>query len=473
MRAFVGPLLVHGGLVAAGLGVLRALGVIPGLRSWRTLAAGGLAYLVGVSVTLTVSILVLVLGGPFTLSVFAVIAALAAAPLLIWPLRRRRADAQPALRALRLPDDWPAIAILVAVGALALLGLLTLGNRPLGVLDIDGWNQWTRKALLMFDGSHLPTAIFGFSGDFRVQAHYNINPGYPILLPLFEALHFRALNRGDPSASHIPLWLLQIAFIWAAAFIASRVTRPLIWAPLLGAALLITQLPLQTGYADMPLGFFLGLGTLQMGMWLRSRRRQDLALSALLLAAAAGTKNDGTIGAVIVLGVALVMVVVSRQRRGMRDLMVAGGLLLLVAVLPWQVWIAAHHLQTEDPVGHVLGPVYLIDHMGRVWPTLGALTTQLAVPSRVTLFAQLALVVIIVCLAERRERLIAGFYLAVGLIYYASLVWALWASTLPIHFHLRTAADRVVAALGFLGLAAFLQLCGGRGGHEFEPAVKS
>ena len=77
MREVLGPVAAHGLLLAAGYGVLAALG----WREWRPLAVLGrigLAYLAGVTVVLLFGIAILVLGLPFDLPVFAAVAALVA-----------------------------------------------------------------------------------------------------------------------------------------------------------------------------------------------------------------------------------------------------------------------------------------------------------------------------------------------------------------------------------------------------------
>jgi hypothetical protein len=83
MRADLGPILLHLLILLAGLGLLRLAGVVQRLWSVRSLAAGGLAYLCGLAAALTLSILVLVVGGPFNLATFVFICLLLAAPLLV------------------------------------------------------------------------------------------------------------------------------------------------------------------------------------------------------------------------------------------------------------------------------------------------------------------------------------------------------------------------------------------------------
>jgi hypothetical protein len=476
MRALAGPVLVHGALVAAGFGVLKALGVVPRLRSRRALAAAGLAYLIGIATTLSACVIVLVLGGPFDLPVFAVIAVACASPLVLRSSPLQLATAAPAAKAATAEPAggraarYATVALLTALAALALIGLLTVGNRPLGIVGADAWNQWTRKALLLVGSPHLPSAIFSFSGDFRYEPHYNINASYPLLLPLFEALHLRALGRADPSSVHVALWLLAIAFLWAGGFIASRVTSTIVWAPVLAGAVLLSLPRLMSGYADIPLGYYLALGTLALGVWLQSGQRRDLVVAVVLLGGAAGLKDEGTAGALVALAAALAVLLLSRARaHRARELALAAGLLLLMAVLPWRLWVAAHHLQTEDPLGRLLNPVFLVDHLGRVGPAMRALVGQLTPLSGVTAFASIALAMALASIVERRGRAIAWFYLAVGLGYFIALVWSYWISTLPLSYLLPHTAPRIVLALGLVCVAAVIQLSAPEGAALAEP----
>jgi hypothetical protein len=457
MRALLGPILAHGALLAAGFGVLRLTGTVPSLRHRRALAAAGLAYLIGIAATLSLCLIVVVLGGPFGLPLVAAVALLLASPLVWW----RRKPAAAAASRERAPGEggierYAVAALIVALCALAVLGLLTVGNRPLGTPGADAWNQWTRKALLLFYSPHLPSAIFSFSGDVRYEAHYNINPGYPLLLPLLYATHIRALGRPDPASVHVVLWLLAIAFVWAGGFIASRVTATIVWAPVLAGAVLLTIARLMTGYADIPLGYYLALGTLQLGIWLQSRRRSDLAVATLLLMGAAGIKDEGTVGALAVLAAALAVAAI--RRAGAREVLAAAALLAAVAVLPWRLWVSAHSLQSENPLGRVIDPVYLANHIGQAGTAIGALVGRLTTLQSGTAFAVLALAMCVVVIGERRQRSLAAFYLFSGVGYLIALVWSFWTSILPVSFLDHASAPRIVLPLGLLGVAAVLHL---------------
>ena len=227
MRADLAPILLHLLVLIAGLGLLRLAGVVPSLWSMRALAAGGLAYLCGLAAALTLSILLLVVGGPFNLATFAGICLLLAIPLIV--------DLRALTRVKVVQPTWlanpraywrkaglerrlvlVAMAVFVLVG---LVGIFTLSGQPIDrEAGFDTWNLWMRKANLMFFGSHLPLAVFKSHAEGYIQAYYPL--GYPLLL----AVHMRSMGVYETSTVHVVVWVLLLAFVWAGAFLASQVT---------------------------------------------------------------------------------------------------------------------------------------------------------------------------------------------------------------------------------------------------------
>ena len=194
-----------------------------------------------------------------------------------------------------------------------------------------------RKANLMFFGSHLPLAIFKSHTEGYIQAYY------PRLSAAAGRPH--ALHGGvETSTVHDVVWILLLAFVWAGGFLASRVTRPLVWATLL-AWHRVPRLPAgEPGYADIPVAIFLCLGVLATGIWLERRRRADLWVACLLLAGAVQIKNEGFIGAIIILVVAACYLLRWRQWAAIRELAVGAAGVVLVAILPWRLWLVANHI---------------------------------------------------------------------------------------------------------------------------------
>jgi hypothetical protein len=466
MRAIFAPILLHLLILIAGLGLLRVAGVVPRLWSIRALAAGGLAYLCGLAAVLTLSVLLLVLGGPFDLATFVGICLLLASPLVVelrsiagtrWVRPQWLAKPRAYWRA--APLERRVVLVTMSVFALVgVVGLLTLSGQPIDrEVGYDTWNLWMRKANLMFFGSHLPLAVFKSRTEGYIQAYYPL--GYPLLL----AAHMRSMGVYETSTVHVVVWVLLLAFVWAGAFLASQVTRPLVWGILLPGTVFLVYPQASTGYADIPVAIFLCLGVLATGIWLERGRRADLWVACLLLAGAAQIKNEGYIGALLILLVAGCYLLRRRRRlAAIRDLMLGGGGVVLVAILPWRVWLKANHIQGDHSLGETFNPVYLVDHFKRVWPALKALETQLANQASTSGLIVIALALALLRLRGRARNPLSSFYLAVGLLYFLSLLAAFWTSPyvesfLP--FYIQTTVFRIVpGGLGFICIGAILHL---------------
>jgi hypothetical protein len=293
-----------------------------------------------------------------------------------------------------------------------------------------------------------------------------MHPDYPILLPLWESLQFRAMGRVDTQLLHVPFWVLLIAFLWALAFLGARVSRWALVVPFVaGAALspgVIDQLT--SANADVPMACFLALGVLALGLWLERGDRAALALSVLMLAAAANIKNEGLMGSVVALAVAGAIVSLERRWREL-GAVAAGAAAVAAAVAPWRLWVAAHGIQGDLPVAKGLTPGYLADRSSRVGRSFDALIGQLADQGRWSYLVPAALALIIVCLVARRgprsqARRLGAFYLLVSIAFFALVVWSEWVIPSPLDFQLRTSAPRVVSGVVFVGLAALIQLSG-------------
>jgi hypothetical protein len=447
MRALIGPLLVQGAYLVAGMGVLSLIGVLRGAGPGRVLAAGGLAYLCGLVAILLACNLLVVVGVPFTLGSFGIVALVLALPAL---LRVPRQLTKPPALAELGSEGWFAAATLAAVGLMALAAVLAMRDASLS--QYDAWNLWTRKALfLVIENAYHADA-------FRGTAYGVIHPDYPLLLPLLEATHLKAagVDRYGAVLSVFPP--LLVAFTWAAAFVASRVTRPALWAPVVGIAALASVGPLLTGYADVPLGYLLCLAALLLGIWLEREARGDLAVATLMLAGAAELKNEGLVGALLLVGVAGAALVLRRAWPRLRELAAAAAGLLLVAVLPWQLWLSAHDFHGDISVKKGLSPGYLIDHWSRVRPSVHALFDQITTGGFPALFVAFGIALAVAWIACRGSWVVPFFYVGAGMAYFASLIWAYWISPLDISFHLMTSVDRVALGVASIALAGVLHM---------------
>jgi hypothetical protein len=417
------------------------------------------------AVALTLSIVLLVVGGPFNLATFVVICLVLASPLVVdlrglWSRKWTRPPWLLNPRAYWREAGLERRLVLVSMVVFALVGivgLLTLSGQPIDrEAGFDTWNLWMRKANLMFFGSHLPLAIFKSNTEGYIQAYYPL--GYPLLL----AVHMRAMGVYETSTVHVVVWILMLAFVWAGAFLASQVTRPLVWAALLpGTAFLVYQ-QASTGYADIPVAIFLCLAVLAVGIWLERRSRTDLWVACLLLSGSVQIKNEGFIGALIILVVAGCYLLRWRQWTAIRDLAVCGAGVVFVAILPWRLWLTANQIAGDHSLGETFNPVYLVDHFKRVWPSLKALESQITGQTSTSGLIIIALALALLRLRGRARHPLASFYLAVGLLYFLSLLAAYWTSPyvesfLP--FYVQTTVFRIVpGGLGFICVAAILHL---------------
>ncbi|MDQ3935516.1 MAG: hypothetical protein M3340_12890 [Actinomycetota bacterium] len=465
MRADLGPVAANLLMLAAGAGVL--LGLRVPLRTWPArLGALGLAYVTGVGATMLALTALLVVGVPFGLVTFVATAlAIGSAGAAAALLRLRREGPDPA--SARARPAWPLIsagrrptvdgaAVIVFAVALAIVGVYGFDAMRSEPLDQwDGWSIWTRKAVMLV---HVDT----LASDFWTAPTYEfMHQDYPLVVPLLEAVFFRAGASVDTQAVHGQLWLLLVGFVWAAAWVAARVTRPVVWAPLLLLLLLAPGASSQlfAGYADVPMALFLGLGVLLAGLWLDRREPWQLWLAALMLGAAAGVKNEGLLGAVAALACLTAVVAAGRERRALVRVG-AGWAVFLATVLPWRIWMLANDVSGDLPLGKGLDPTYLADRSDRFWPSVEALEGQMGDQGTWFFLIPLGAALAIAALIAGVRRAAAAFYLATGFTVFLGLVWAYWIARSDLAWHLTTSAYRVVAGVVLVCAAAALHLGG-------------
>jgi hypothetical protein len=452
--------------MVAGYSVLRLAGALRGVSGLAVLGAGGLAYLCGMTVTILLCIIALIVGLPFGLPTMLVVALLVSAPLVTAVpaiLAQRHRLGRPRLPPLRSSAaalrSERGLAFLVLAGfvVVVVIGLFTVGDRPLS--QYDAWNSWGRKANLLFFGDRFPVELF------QAQAYAAQPADYPILLPALEALHLRGLGRWDPANMHLVFWLLMGTFVWAGAFLARGVARPAVWSTVLAGVALVTAGPLLTAYADVPVSYFLALGILALGLWLHRGERCDLVVAAILLAGAAAMKNEGIAGAAVAFGVVLTLLAITRRWRALIPAGIAAAAVLLLAVLPWRLFVAANDLGGPIDAAQGLDLSYLADRFDRVLPSVEALHDQLA-SAPVSILVPLGIAACLVRLRTPRLSTVAVFYLATGFLYAASLVWSYWISPLELGFQLGTSVARIYVGVPFIALAALLHLTTSRTGES-------
>jgi hypothetical protein len=457
VRTPTGIVAVTALLTFAGLGLLRGTGFV-GHTVRQALASLGLAYLAGAAAVSFTGVFLLTLGITFRLSVFTVVCLLIGAAGL-WFARRRPTPAATAERGPspgfdEIPRSLRLALVGLAVGAAiyAILWLLTFVHIPLHAWD--SWSIWGRKAVILATSDGLPRAFF--ASDAYAFAHQD----YPLLLPLLESVYFRAMGTVDTESVHAVFWLLLVSFIGALAYLGARVARPWVWAAValsvLFAPLMYGQL--STGYADVPMSLFLALGALMVARWALSQDPRELALAALLLAAAAGTKREGAAFALAVLLAAIPLC--PRPRRSSLVRLALAGLGVAVALAPWRIWVAVQGIEGDLPLARGIDPSYLWDRLDRVLPTIEALLREIPKQGGWLVPAAGILGVLAVALAGERGRNIAAFYLLAGTGCLASVVWSFMITRDSLDYQIGTSAPRVVIATVLLAAPAVLHLAG-------------
>jgi hypothetical protein len=476
VRADLTPLLVSAVYLFPGVGILAALGVV-GRRPAGVVAALGLAYLVGLSAVLIAGTWLLVLGLSVTAETIALLSAiLGGAPFAVAVLRRRRGfhddtpTASPGFAARLGAERWERFLVIGTAVALMLVLLIGfIASHRLLMFEWDAWSIWARKARMLLEFGSLPTSFFTDS------SYEFMHPDYPLLVPLMEATWFRFAGFADTRGLHMQFWLLLVAFVWAAGWIVGRRARPIVWLPLLA---LIAVAPgvwtqLLTEYADIPMALFLGLGLLLLGSWLESHARWELALAALLLAAAASTKNEGLVAAGAGVVAALVVELSSsagswRNRARAAAPVLAAGAGVVAAILPWRIWLAANDISGDMPIGKGLDPGFLASRAERVWPTVEALVPAMTDQGAWLYLLPLGIGVVVAGLLTSGYRRLSGFYGLAGLLIFASLVWAYWISPSDLEWQLGTSATRVIDGLLLTAAVATLHVASRGAGRAGE-----
>jgi hypothetical protein len=459
MRVNFGPVAADALFVLAGFGVLNAIGI---LRSslWDLFAAVGLAFLAGVSFVGTSSIILLTIGVPLGLPTFV---ALSLATALVGLLARRewvgmlrlRRPATGELRSvLRRTTARSVIATVTLVAFVLYAVVVSYFARVRGLTEWDSWSIWARKGEMIFYTGTLSKDFFASS------AYAFMHADYPLLIPVFESIHFRAMGTVNTQAIHWQFWLLLVGFIWALLYLGLRRGTFFEWLPILIAVSIVPAVysQLLTAYADVPMALFLALGLVFLGEWLAARDGRMLALAILMLVGSANTKNEGLMAAVIALVVAGVVTVAGRRRSELRPLAL-GVLGFAAGILPWRIWLAVEGIHGDVPVLKGLNPSFLADQIDRLRPSVKAMYLQLIDQASWAYVIPLGAALILASLFVAGRRSLAAFYLATGLLVFAAIVWVYWITpTSPLDFYLATSAYRVVGVLAAVAFAALLEL---------------
>jgi uncharacterized membrane protein YeaQ/YmgE (transglycosylase-associated protein family) len=223
------------------------------------------------------------------------------------------------------PENWWLVLLPLSIGAV-LLAVSVF--RPLPGWDaVSIWSTHARA--LAVEGTHLHPMRMA-----ATAAH----PDYPPIVPVWQALAWQV--HVDPDVVWPTQW--QAAWLWTvgATGVLSLLGR---WGPLsatLGLTLMTSPGLLghaMSGYADITLLFFLMLGAI---LALDGTSRA----AALILAAAALTKNEG----LVFVGAILIGLFAARDSRAMS---LRVSLVTVAAVAPWQLFLRYHNLTNDVVAG--------------------------------------------------------------------------------------------------------------------------
>ncbi len=427
-------------LLANVLMLLLGCGLLPFLRLARSrrelLTRAPLGYAVGLAATGILAAELAVVHVPLgrvLLPVFAV----ASLGLGLWragpglPLRR------PPLRRPDVRDLAPLI-VLACTLLLFVPAARLFAVKPLR--ESDGWWIWGLRARALYDFGHPVAPVFTDPLYAALQ--------HPLLLPAIEAVDFRFMGAFDGTTVHLQLLAFAVGFVGGAWTLLRTTSRPLLLASTLLALICVPTFfhQLETNYADVPLAMFTALGIAALASWLRTGGEGLLPAAALFLAATLLTKNEGETFALAALVAALCV----SRRAQVKPLLLTGAAILL-ADLPWRIWLQVNHVKiAEYSLSNLFSPSYLSDHSDRVRPAATELWTQIWTVSSWSYLVRLILFAFVAALVLRRFRQ-ALFGMAWLLLSFAGLVAIYWISTNPLSSHLANSSDRTIDSLVLAG----------------------
>jgi hypothetical protein len=451
VRTVLGFLVVQVALTGLGFSVLSALHLMPGPR--RSVLAVGPAFLAGTALLVNVLIVFLVVGVPVTLLTAALacamLAAIAVAVGRLLPVRHDLVADVGRPGASRLER-----VILGITTVYALAGVWVFARSS---TKSDDARIWSLKGLALTYHNRLVPEIF------LNPATGLSHPAYPIFQPVFEAVLGRAMGRPALTTFHMELWLLLLSTAWSAGYLLWwRHRRPLIEQVGLIFIGLLVLLPavignVWSGYADTTGASLLAMGALALGLWLENGESGLLGLAVILLAAAANTKDEDTLGAVLILIAAGLTIALTRDLRRAVPLGL-GAAVCAVLVAPWRAWTSVHHVVdgVVPSLPAALSPVYIAHRSSELKQTLLAMLLQLA--QNWTWLVPIFLALCALCIAGRARRRVPTFYLLSFLLLVCSLIWLYTTTPASLSFLIPTSLGRTVEIFMVLTLFASAHL---------------
>jgi hypothetical protein len=414
LRAIAGLLVLNAFVLGVGAAMLWG---IRGWRWWTELARlVGVAYFLGLSALMIVTMLELVLGIPVEPATILLSgAALVVAGLVVG---RRRGFVAAALH----PPGWrfPGISVFAAIflaGIVVYFEAFLRASRLAGIArEWDSWANWLPKSRSLYLTGRLDLDFLAL-----VPQPVSYPPGHTTI----QAFAFHAMGSADTVTLHLQYWFMAAFFAVGVIGLLARRVRHAILFPVLLAFLVAPFLLdwLTTVYADLPYGYLIALAALLIVFWVEEREPWLLPAATVLLAGAMLTKRDGMLFAACVLFAGLVASFAERRQLWPR--LLAAGLVAFALVLPWRIWFVAHGFPGDGPETGYLGA---FSYLERVWPSLKISVTMLFHEELWHFATVLAVAAILLALLSGawKVSLFAAAFLVAGV---GGVTWLVWSNT--------------------------------------------
>ncbi len=213
------------------------------------------------------------------------------------------------------------------------------------------------------------------------------HPDYPLNIPLGETFMYMAMgNLNDQLVKMIfPLFFAGILCI---LFYAIRRFATRAYA--LTFTFLLASVPMFNAYAanayqELPLAFYCFAGAIFLFAWIEERKNlRILALSAVLVALAGWTKNEGLLYCVINASLVLFVSILNRKDTSWKVALAPVRYVFIIALIlaPW-IWIKQRFGIVNDEISLLnLNPVYLSRQLYKIGPILYEFQKQLFGPKK-------------------------------------------------------------------------------------------
>jgi hypothetical protein len=427
-------------LVAVGLAVLYGFGLVRSVRAG--IGFTGLALCVGWAAIGIVAALALMAGAAVSeMQVVAIAGGIAALGLAA-------GRKVPPMAEVRGARSWYDLIAVPAVGALLVYGWKLFERARVDSLgDWDVWAAWMPKAqaIVYFDG--LDTRPGGYLD--LGHAHY------PPLAPAQDAIAFRFMHEVDPLMLPVQHWVFAVAtFAALAALLAPVVPAVALWPSLLMLAITPNVADLiGSSLGDEPLAFLFALAGIAALRWLLEDEHRFALLTGLFMTAAALTKNEGLLLALVLVAA---LTAASWDRLRSRWSVLAGTAAApLLAQLAWNVWFRSKHVEivADYRLGDLARPAYLLDRLDRLGYALRELPGYVFAPHQWHYTAPFFLLA--AALAAVSAPRLALATLGTAVTAFLGLAAVYWVGSPDVAWWIDTSAERVVSSIALFCGSAF------------------